>query len=284
MALKSVAAFMLSILVVFAQAQERRQLLLFDLSAGATIALSNPSVIDSSGLIEDAPSFHPTAPLLYYAAADSGQFSINSFHCESSERSTPITSDKLLTGPRIMPSGKHLTFLEAETSTEYVLKKVDLLESQVQVISRDHAYESYHWMDDNTVLGVVAGDPNELMLISLRPKRAIPVAKNVGGVLQASHDKFFFVHKLSVDSWSLKEINRQGSIAIKAQTLEEADRFAALPDGDILMAKESDLYLYRDKTGWKKIHVPGPMAINGILNLAINQQGTKLAMLVELSE
>jgi hypothetical protein len=236
----------------------------------------NPVLIDSLNLRNDHPSFHPTDPVLYFTRAYPDSTIVFSFNYQSGSRETLIRSYDQLTHPRITPDKKFLSCLNNDNLVKYPIgggKSVN--------VYNDTKLENYLWLDDNALLIIESGDPNTLQLLNLRPKNFTAVARHVGSVLQQSGKSFAFVHKLSVDSWSVKRINPNGRIEIIAETLPESEFFALAPDGKILMVSEAKLFGYRPSSEWNELSLESKKQYKHIRSIGLNPGGDKLFILIE---
>lgn len=243
---------------------------------GDDFSLSNEVAADSAALIAEAISFHPTEPILYYSKKDGSRWQIVSFNYQSGENKVVIESTEDLADPRLTPDKKYLSCIFGDKQE---VRKFSLTTGEWHSVYADARVDRHVWMDDNALLLISPGQPNQLQLVTLRPKKSIPVALNVGPEIQQSKDVLAFVHKLSVDSWSIKRINKDGSIEIMAETLPEADLFALLPEGRIIMLSEDHVFGYMPSTQWREFPIDNARREATIKSLGVSPGGDKLFVL-----
>lgn len=217
-------------------------------------------MIDTSAGPVSAPALHPEKPILYYLRQRSGKHEVVAFNTASDERTIIFTSEQILAELRVTPDGKSLTFLSKSPATE--LKRLPLGGATLSTVLDGVRIQNYIWIDDNNLLVIETGDPNTLQLLSLRPFRQVAVARHVGHTLTYIPElaSFAFVHKLSVDSWSIKTIGPDGAISILAQTLPESEFFFITSAGTPVGYYEDKFYRYQPlKKDWSPagIDIPG---------------------------
>lgn len=242
--------------------------------------LENPAIesvlqIDSTNGIVGGPVFHPTHAVLYY----SKNAEILSFNTESGERKVLFTSDAPVHSLRLTPDGKTITFLDRLPGDE--IKRITLAGAPQTSAKTATSIDNYTWIDDNNLLVIEPGKPNSLQLVTLRPIRQSVVARHVGRTLTRIPGAltFTFVHKLSVDSWSIKAIGSDGSISILAETLPESEVFTITSKGVPVAFYEKQLHRYNDRTNdW----TPTAVRIDGIATeMQSSPEGGKLAFWVK---
>lgn len=276
MALRAVAIALLVATTVTSLAQNL-SLSIFDLHwKGDDFSLSNEVIADSMIRTSEGIFFDPTDPVVYYSKREQSRWQIVSFNFQSGEKKLLTETQERLADPRLTPDKKFISCIVGEKKQ---LRKFSLASGQWSLAYADTPVDRHLWMDDNALLLISPGDPNQLQLVTLRPRKNIPVALNVGRELQQSNDFMAFVHKLSVDSWSIKRINKDGSIQIVAETLPEADQFALLPDGRIIMLSEAHIFGYRPATQWREFSIESTRRESTIRSIGANPAGDKLFVL-----
>jgi hypothetical protein len=256
-------------------AQENMKLYLFNFS---TDSLSSPVLIDSSGLVETDPVFDQQRTVLYYIRTVNGSFQIISYDYQTDSSKVIVASPYALSVLRVTPDGKHLTCIRKDRGASEIIQYPIGGGDFSSVIS--HSLENYLWIDDNNLLIAEPGKPNTLQLLSLRPQKKIPIARHVGKALAHSRkrDLFAFVHKLSVDSWSVKTIGADGGITIYAETLPEAEVLTLTPDGTPLLSADGQIYMHEaGKKRWKLL--PANISLGDVSALQINWTATRLAVI-----
>jgi hypothetical protein len=272
-----VRAVLASILILlYGGLAAQGKLAIYDFSwEDQTLSLSNDKVIDSLTVADDQPSFHPTDPLLLFVRKVDHQNAVVSFNYSNGEERILYESPSALASPKITPDTKYLSILEGEKKN---LVKIALTDGNVLPLS-NLSMDGYCWIDVNSLLIIQPGDPNTLSLVTLRPLKIMPVARHVGRVIQQSKNIIAFVHKLSVDAWSIKQINSTGNIQILAETLPEADLFALAPGGKVLMLNEEKIFGYVPSADWAPLEIPGRKNRAKITHIGLSPSGDKLFIL-----
>lgn len=241
-------------------------------------AMESVLQIDSTNGIVGGPVFHPMHPVLYY----SKNAEIFSFNIESGESKVLFTSAEPVYSLRLTPDGKTITFLDRLPGDE--VKRIALTGAPQTSAKMGTSIDNYTWIDDNNLLVIEPGKPNSLQLVTLRPFRQIAVAKHVGRTLTRIPGalSLAFVHKLSVDSWSIKTIGSDGSISILAETLPESEVFTITSKGIPVAFYEKQLHRYNDLTSdW----TPTAVRIKGIATeMQSSPEGGRLAFWVKTNK
>ena len=217
------------------------------------------------------PVFHWENPTVYYGKRNE----IITLDLRTGERAVLFTSDKPVIALRLTTDGKALTFLDNVPSNE--LRRISAKGVEMSSLQIRSSVENYIWIDDNNLLAIEPGKPNTMHLITLRPFKKMVVARHIGNTL--AHDpktgSFVFVHKLAVDSWSLKTIGSDGNISILAETLPESEVFGLTQSGAPIAYYDGKLHRYNERTStWTAfdMEIPGT-----IMSMQISPQGQKLA-------
>lgn len=208
-------------------------------------SVTSVQLVDSANGSVAGPVFHEETPVIYYAKGND----IIGFDLSTGERAVVFTSNARVVGLRLMSDGKSLTFMDQLPSDN--LRRITVEGGPDPSIKLQSPVENYLWMDDNNLLAVAPGNPNALNLMTVRPQRQISVGRHVGRTLTRDRKSgsFAFVHKLAVDSWSIKVIAQDGSVSIVAETLPEADIFSFTAAGIPIAWYEGQLHRYEAKSG-----------------------------------
>ena len=147
----------------------------------------------------------------------------------------------------------------------------------------------YHlWIDDHTLaLFIVGGSgkPNYLEIYDTQTGKSEFVAENPGRVLRRvpNRNQFSFVHKVSNDHWEIKAFDlRTHTSASLFETLRGSEDYAWLPDGELLMARDSKVFMVTPLSGqkWTQADDFAVAGVAGISRIAVSPRGDRLAMVV----
>ena len=253
-------------------------LALFDVAwAGDSVSITNQDIVAGSKVADDHPLFHPTSPVLYYISRSENTSDIRSYSYDTRNDSTILRHPHTASRLHITTDNSQVTFLSRDKGemTFHPLKPGIQPRKPLAGLSM----ENYCWIDDNSMLVIQSGDPNTLNLLTLRPRKIQPVVKHVGPILQRTSHLLAFVHKLSVDSWSIKKLTSDGRISILSETFPGAEIFAISDDGKVMMAYEDKLYCLARSGDWKEVK---SFAHSQIKSIGLSATGDKLFVLFAL--
>jgi hypothetical protein len=256
---------------------QKTKLALFDLTWQKDSAiLENEVVVDSAFEKDEFPAFHPTEPVLYFICDSASHSIVKTFDCRSGRLRKEHSSTSKLSAARLTPDKKFISFI---SSPDKKLYKKSISDGRISIASKQQ-FRNYLWIDDNSILTAGLSLSDNIDLMTLRPEKIILVAQHAGRILQGREEGIYYVHKLSVDSWSIKRINPNGSIDIFSETLPEAEIFAIAPHDRILMVSEEKIFS-SSPSGWKEVKVNGNYS--HITNIGVNAVGDKLFILFAIA-
>jgi hypothetical protein len=262
------------------QAQPATRLMLYDVEdKGNTYGIANAQVVDSAFVAEGIPS--PDKEELYYLRYTKAGSEVIAYDFATKTRKSLILSGKRLAQIHITPDHKFISALRDAGDSQAIVKFPITGGEPVTVVA-GLTIENYTWLDDNSLLLVEPGTPNSLHLMTLRPQKKVQVALNVGSTLVRSESQksFAFVHKLSVDTWSIKVLSSDGNINIAAETLPESEIFTMLSNGDFLMVSEGNLFCLKDKSRfWKE--VTQEELAGEIIQIRADESGKKVVLIAK---
>lgn len=233
MAVKALALFLFSLSSVCCFSQNIR-LDVFDITgSGSSLQIENRTVVDSLYTVEDQPSFHPTEPLLVFVAKAGNEFEVRTYNYLTRETKGLLKSKDPIKLPQITPDLKFISYLRSVGGKFHLVKR-SLKEGTESTINTTLALSGYCWIDDNSMLATVDGNPNTLQLVTIRPFKSMVVAQHVSNVIQKNKQHFVFLHKLSVASWSMKRVDQSGKIEIVASAVPDSEVYALTPEGSVL--------------------------------------------------
>lgn len=270
-------ALIVCLVAAHAYAQERRLIIRnFPFSPTDTLL-----VADSVTIMDSSPAFDATQPIVYYAKQDQAGFVIVGFNYETRERKIIHRGSGKPSAIRVHPDGKSVSCLVRADSRSSLLQ-IPIGGGNVKTTDLPTLTSNFMWLDDNNAFIIREGKPNTLELMTLRPQRSTPVAQHVAGSLAKAtgEGSFAFIHKLSVDSWSIKTIRPDGSIKILAEALPETEVFTLTPDGAPLSVSENKLFVFeRKRNEWREL--PNGNVAGKVRYMELNPARNKLALLIE---
>ena len=145
------------------------------------------------------------------------------------------------------------------------------LDEKPNLILPDMEAIGYHcWMSDSSLVVFVVGSPNVLQWVTLDGKKNT-FASDAGRCLVRQGNQVLYVHKFSDQYWFIKRYDPETRRAqIITETLPGSEDFVLVNDHWLLMAKDSNLYLYNmdHPSGWHLIQDLAPYGLNHISRMA----------------
>ena len=186
-----------------------------------------------------------------------------------------------------MPDGKNISVVRVEADGTQRLWKFPLAGGAPALILENIKPVGYYlWIDDHTlalfILGT-SGKPNTLQIVDTRTGKAEVVADNPGRILRRipNQNKFSFVHKISDREWTIKAFDlRTRTSASLIATVPGVEDYAWLPDGRLLMAKDSKLFAVTPLIGkdWAEIADFSQAGLARITRVAVSPKADRIAM------
>lgn len=239
------------------------------------------------------PFFTPDGKGILYTSIRNKQADIYRYEIQTGATTQVTNTPESEYSPTLMPDRKNISVVrvEADGKTQR-LWKFPLTGGAPSLIIEDIKGVGYHlWIDDHTLaLFIVGGSgkPNYLEIYDTRTNKSEFVTENPGRVLRGipNQNKFSFVHKVSNEHWEIKAFDlRTRTSASLIATLTGSEDYAWLPDGKLLMGKDSKLFAVVPLSGqkWSQVEdfaVPG---LQGISRIAVSPKGDRVAMVVRHS-
>ncbi|WP_205853545.1 nuclear transport factor 2 family protein [Polaribacter filamentus] len=145
-----------------------------------------------------------------------------------------------------------------------------------------------NWFDKNTVIAIsIINDSLDLFICDIKKKTNTSVAKNVGRSVHRipNTNLMSFISKENKDSWLLKSLNPETKEIKTIISLKLQEDVTWLPNGTLLISKGNDIYQFdpeKDKSP-RLFFSSMDDNINNISRIAVNSDGTKLALVAEVS-
>jgi len=249
-----------------------------------------PKKITTSVGYNNQPSFLANGKGLLYASIKDKQSDIYRYDI-GSRKTTQITNTKESEfSPTLMPDGKSISVVRVEADGTQRLWKFPVKGGTPSLILEKIKPVGYHlWIDDHTLALFILGVPNTLQIVDLKTGKAEMVVSNPGRILRRipNQNRFSFVHKISEHEWVIKEFDLQmRTSASLTPTLPGVEDYAWMPDGKLLMAKDSKLFAMvplKDKD-WREVADFSQSGLKGITRIAVNPKGNRIAVVVRHSD
>lgn len=144
------------------------------------------------------------------------------------------------------------------------------------------------WFDKKTIVAsVIVNDSLHLIISDLNTKTNITVAKNVGRSVHKipNSELMSFISKEKENYWELKSVNPKTKEIKTITSLGNTEDVTWLPNGILLIANGSSIYKFdpkKDKSPSLFFNFTDEN-INNISRIAVNTDGSKLALVAEVS-
>ncbi|HTE31157.1 MAG TPA: hypothetical protein VK666_12335 [Chryseolinea sp.] len=267
--------------------QPSSDIYLFDINSKKEhIVLQRGKNIANHKGYDNQPFFHPDKPLLYYASADSsGQTDILVYNYSTGETSKVTDTPEHEYSPTVTPDKQFISCIIQRLDGVQDLAKYPLNGGTPVVIVNNLTVGYHAWLNDNTVVLFVLGEPMTLRKVSVTTGKDTILAENIGRSIHRIPKKssISFVQKIAPGNWTINMIDEQAQhITTIATTLPNREDLAWTPDGRILMSDDGKLYSFRpgDDKEWKEVEIQSPVAIKGITRIQVNNKGDKIAVVI----
>ena len=231
-----------------ARAQDASEIHVFEFAnADGRYQLMDGQNITRHAGYDNQPSFHPSDPVLYYSSFDEdGRSDVKSHDLDSGETNKFTETSEREYSPTVTPDGKFVSCIIQRDDGAQDLGKFPM-DGGEPVILIDDLIVGYHaWIDEDSVLLFVLGDPATLCVRKLSTGEDKIVAENIGRSLHKipGHDAMSFVQKNAEGQWMIKRLDCKSlEVSNIAPTIDEREDLTWTPDGKILMSDGTKILL-----------------------------------------
>jgi len=262
-----------------------------DFKTGADeLSFGAPKKITEFVGYNNQPFFMPDGKSILYTSNRNKQTDIYRYDIQTGTTTQVTNTPESEYSPTLMPDRKNISVVrvEADGKTQR-LWRFPLAGGAPSLIVEDIKGVGYHlWIDDHTLaLFIVAGSgkPNYLEVYDLRTHKSEFVVENPGRILRRipNQNKFSFVHKVSSDHWEIKAFDlRTRTSSSLITTVPGAEDYAWLPDGRLLLGKDSKMFVVvpLSEKKWSQADDFAVQGLSGITRIAVSPKGDRLAMVV----
>ena len=270
-------------------------------SAGGRVEFGRPANITNRQGYDNQPSFTPDGcAVLFSSQREGNQTDVYRYDLASAETSRLTSTAESEYSPTVTPDGKFFSVVRVESDGTQRLWKFPLAGTAAPALVMTGVKPvGYHlWLDARTLALFVLGAQNQphtlqLAVLGKRPGEVTELstmATNIGRSFQrvpGQRDAFTFVHKLAPDNWLIKTVDlKTHRTAVTAKTLPSSEDYARLPDGSLLMARDSKLFRLDPAAGqsdWQQIadFSSACAAACRITRLALSPSADRLAFVAQ---
>ena len=281
--MKAFASLFTLILGFFCFCQPNTEVYLFDLikSESGQYNITNPVNISDNVGYDNQPSFWPDGNSIIYARTVDGQTDIARYYIGSGKTklitNTPQGSEY---SPTPTPDGK-ISSIRLDTTGLQLLYKYDLSGNSEVLV--DELVIGYHtWLGKSRLAAFILGEPNTLHIVDVKKGKNKKVAENIGRSLHKipGFGNLSFLDK-SKDQWVIKGMDpRKESIVEISIALEGAEDYCWTPSGELLMGKDSKIWIRKGYEGWEELFDIQNYGLNGITRMTVSPDGNMIAMVL----
>ncbi|MCS6916529.1 MAG: hypothetical protein RMK52_01835 [Chitinophagales bacterium] len=245
-------------------------------NAKGKLVFENPRKITKNPAYDNQPWWYPDGSAILYtsvpAESDTPRADINKFILATGRTLTVINTPRTSEfSPMLMADKTHISVVRIleDNQTQVLAKCADVNDECKTLFPRLLGVAYYTWLDNNRVAMALLTSEEELVLTigNVATGRVDTIAQNVGRCVQRVPGKnpmLAFVDK-NKKTWTIRLYDgRSGKISDLVPVAEaEAEDFAFMPDGSILMGGGSVLYRYQTPALQPTTRTPAPPAKSG---------------------
>jgi hypothetical protein len=250
------------------------------------ISLGAPQNITNRDGYDNQPFFLPDGRSLLYTSIRDSQADIYKFEITTKTTTAMTQTPESEYSPTPTPDGKYFSVVRVELDTTLTQRvwKFPFDGSEPVLVLQEINPVGYHaWGDENTLGLFVLGNPPTFQLADVRTGKGKVLAERVGRSMHKipGQHAISFVTKISENEWWINKLDlATQEITQLAKTLPGSEDYAWLPDGSIVMGKDSKLYRWQAKlpSEWQLVADFSMQELKGITRLAVSADGKYLAV------
>jgi len=256
------------------------------------LKLGQPKKITDLPVYNNQPFFIDGHTILYTSFRDK-QTDIYRYDVRTGKTTQVTNTPESEYSPTLMPDGKNISVVRVEADGTQRLWKFPLAGGAPSLILESVKPVGYHhWIDDHTLALFIlggTGKPNFLEIFDLSTGKSEFVTENPGRVIRKipNQKNFSFVHKVAKDHWEIKSYDfRVHTTASLIATLPGVEDYTWLPDGKLLMAKDSKIFAVAPLTAARWTEVANYLigGVTKITRIAVSPSGDRIAIVGVLTK
>jgi len=276
----------LLILPVIGLSQPGTEIYLCDLKIEKNaVSISNPTNITNREGYDNQPSFHSTAPIIYYSTiGEDTRSEIKTYNYKSNETKAFTNTNEREYSPTLTLDGAYISCIIQRDNNAQDLGKYPVAGGEPITII-DNLIIGYHsWVDPDNLILFVLGDTITLQWYDIKKKQNTVLSKNIGRSLHRipGEKAMSFVDKNTDGEWLIKRMDgKSRKISTITTTVKGTEDLTWTPNGKIIMSDGEKLFFFDTKSpnGWQEINFDHQeMTLKGITRLAVSANGNKIAI------
>jgi len=282
--------FIFLLLTAFTYSQKNTEVHVFDIEkSGEKYLLKNGKNISNNKGYDSQPFFYTDQEILF-ASNKNGNTEIILHNLVTGKNELKSnTKNGGEYSPQRIPNSDHISAVRLDTDGLQRFYKYSYTSKKNTEIITDLKVAYPNWFDKNTVIAVsIVNDSLELFICDLKKETNLSVAKNVGRSVHRipNTNLMSFISKENKDSWLLKSLNPATREIKTITSLKLEEDVTWLPNGVLLISRGNLIYKFNPKKD-KQATILFSFTdknINNISRITVNSDGTKLALVAEVSE
>lgn len=271
--------------------QTNTEIHVFDIvKKGESYILKNGKNISNNTGYDSQPFFYENDKVLF-ASEKNGQTEIVLSNLNSTNKNLNYRSNTPNGGeysPQRIPNSSQISAVRLDNDGLQRFYKYDRKSKKSTELIPDLKVAYPAWFDENTVVAsVIVNDSLHLIISDLKSKTNTTVAKNVGRSVHKIPDTelMSFISKENDKYWLLKSLNPKTKEIKTITSVGKTEDVTWLPNGTLLLPNQSTIYQFNPKTDKnpKLFFSFSDENINNISRMAVNSEGTKIAIVAEVS-
>nr|WP_298992402.1 nuclear transport factor 2 family protein [uncultured Polaribacter sp.] len=271
--------------------QTNTEIHVFDIvKKGESYILKNGKNISKNTGYDSQPFFYENDMVLF-ASEKNGQTEIVLSNLNSTNKNLNYRSNTPNGGeysPQRIPNSSQISAVRLDNDGLQRFYKYDRKSKKSTELIPDLKVAYPAWFDENTlVASVIVNDSLHLIISDLKSKTNTTVAKNVGRSVHKipNTELMSFISKENDKYWLLKSLNPRTKEIKTITSVGKTEDVTWLPNGTLLLPNQSTIYQFNPKTDKnpKLFFSFSDENINNISRMAVNSEGTKIAIVAEVS-
>ncbi|HVF50037.1 MAG TPA: hypothetical protein VNA19_08120 [Pyrinomonadaceae bacterium] len=235
---------------------------------------------------DNQPSFLPDGrTLLYTSIREDKQADIYRYDYRAASETRLTATAESEYSPTLTPDGRYFSVIRVEADSTQRLWKFPLRGggTPAPVLEKIKPVGYHLWLDARTLALFILGEPNTLQVVETGTEKASVVLENIGRSLQRipQRQAMSVVHKIGEKEWMIKSLDfKTRRLTTVTKTLDGSEDLTWTPDGALLMAQESKLFImYPAREAiWRELADFSAARLKNITRLAISPKGDRLAL------
>lgn len=272
-------------------AQINTEIHVFDIKKnGENYVLENGINISNNSGYDSQPYFYDNSNVIF-ASSRNGNTDIALYNLKKGNSELHFISNTENGGeysPQRIPNSNNISAVRLDNDGLQRFYSYDFKTKTSTELIPDLKVAYPTWFDKNTLVSsVIVNDSLHLILSDLKQKTNTTLAKMVGRAIHRipNTSLISFISKENEKYWLLKSIDVKTKEIKTITSVGKTEDITWLPDGTLLIPNQSTIYKFDPKTNERPslFFSFSDENINNISRMAVNADGTKLAIVAEVS-